>query len=86
MSLRSIHALVADPFNISICYNAIRDRQISECKEQAENIFGFSAYIVFQGLTNAEYFYPNSTDSSLTGPMVQMLNSSTADTLFIDRW
>ncbi len=84
MNLRSIHALVADPYNMSMCYNAIRDRQLLKCQEHSENIYGFSAYVIFQGLTNAVYFDPKSTDSSLHGPMIHMLNSGEADTLFID--
>jgi hypothetical protein len=83
--LRSIDVRIAEvsSANLSACYHAIRDNTLVECSENAENVFEYATYLLFQGLTNATYVQTNSTDATMNGPVVAMINTSAVDTMHI---
>jgi len=77
--LRSLAVRVVDlpERNVSVCYNAIRDVNLQKCYEKSDSAFEFASYILFQGLSSAQYVKANSSDISLTGPIMAAINNGT---------
>jgi hypothetical protein len=83
--LRSIPVRIADVSltNMTVCYNAIRDNTLHSCLKAAANVYDYASYLMFQGLTNATYVDPNSTDITMNGPVMGMINTTAVDTMCI---
>jgi hypothetical protein len=55
------------------------------CRNTASDVFDYAAYLLFQGLTNATYIQPNTTDKRIGGPLVGMIQSGHIDTMSINQ-
>jgi hypothetical protein len=81
--LRSLNVRVADAStnNVStVCYQAVRERTVTQCRDMLDTVYDLPAYLLFQGLTNATYIRMNSTDTSIASQAVAMIESGQIDT------
>jgi hypothetical protein len=58
--IMQISANVADMDNVSTCYNAIESaQQLNACDAASNDLFAFTTFMIFQGLSNVSYMYTN---------------------------